>query len=487
MRGYLDTGPIRSSALGLCLLILSGCRGPSPSVVAVAYTPPEAIPYIVPSPSPTPRSSVPPSTSTAEVPSSTPTSPSGSLPSLTPTFDASTIVTRTPAAQQSCQLPGPGRPIDYSDDPDIMGDEILGYLNAGGDPQDLETILTSAEFVAKAGLEGSEARVIIRDVTGDRTADTLLEFDNGWKGRLYVFVCLDDHYLRSHTDQYAIIRFAAVEDANGDGTSEIAYYRREMGGSWSFYDCFFVIEWDGQQFVQLIDGDADCGAHKAFSFYTTNYGLRDIDDNGTKELLLEQSPGRPECGGGPTRGWTDIWMWNGSRFVFNYREYDPAGYRFQAAQDGDDAPKAHRYDPALAFYQQVLLDEGLLPIGPSGEAMCEGTILPYADPDERQRLEAYASFRIMLLHAQRGLVEDAKAAHEAMLQKYPTGAAGHAYAELAEAFWDDYQESHDMGLACTAAIQFAQDHAADVLTPLGRETYGWVNRDYAPEDICPFP
>jgi hypothetical protein len=35
-------------------------------------------------------------------------------------------------------------------------------------------------------------------------------------------------------------------------------------------------------------------------------------------------------------------------------------------------------------------------------------------------------------------------------------------------------------------VDYALRHANEVLIPLGSSTYGYWNREYRPEDICPF-
>ena len=62
---------------------------------------------------------------------------------------------------------------------------------------------------------------------------------------------------------------------------------------------------------------------------------------------------------------------------------------------------------------------------------------------------------------------------------------------MATDFQDEYQRSSDIGLACSKAIEYATEHAVDILAYLGNGEYGMVyfgdqSLEYKPEDVCPF-
>lgn len=69
--------------------------------------------------------------------------------------------------------------------------------------------------------------------------------------------------------------------------------------------------------------------------------------------------------------------------------------------------------------------------------------------------------------------------------KFPAGQPGYAYAEMAQAFWEDYQASQDIGQACGKAVAYATAHA-DSLTYLGSDYHGLQSHIYKPDDVCPF-
>jgi hypothetical protein len=97
----------------------------------------------------------------------------------------------------------------------------------------------------------------------------------------------------------------------------------------------------------------------------------------------------------------------------------------------------------------------------------------------------------MLLHVLRGYVADARVVFNTLQERFPAGQPGHAHAELATAFWIEYQASNDIGQACARAIDYAAAHPAAVLAYLGNgehavAPFGWQSLEYTPADVCPF-
>ena len=92
----------------------------------------------------------------------------------------------------------------------------------------------------------------------------------------------------------------------------------------------------------------------------------------------------------------------------------------------------------------------------------------------------------MLVYVLQDDLEQAQAVYDAALDLFPEGNPGHPYAQLATAFWEEYAASADVAAACAQAVEYASAHADEILTPLGSAFYGYSNRDYAAQDVCPF-
>lgn len=198
---------------------------------------------------------------------------------------------------------------------------------------------------------------------------------------------------------------------------------------------------------------------------------------------------------GPWRGKHLVFKWDGLHFLFSALEMDPPVYRFQAVQDADRFFLMGDYDLALAGYLSVISDDDLdwwslerklHIVWNYHEASPEPEPLP--DPDEHPALAAYARYRIVLLYAQMGIAEAARASMDELRNNHPTNTSDAVFTEMAELFWAQFLANGDMQAACAPVIAFAQDHP-EVFTYIGNGDYqfGLQSHRYVPEDLCPLP
>jgi hypothetical protein len=238
--------------------------------------------------------------------------------------------------------------------------------------------------------------------------------------------------------------------------------------------------------------------------------LQDIDGNGTFEIVLSGGgltwPAGLIGADGPWRRQTIVYMWNGANFVWHSQQYDPAIFRFEAIQDADTATRRGNLDAALADYRAAAFSSSLrswswsewMQIVERIDVQKYGMIYPNAkampfDPIEYAQLTAYARYRIMLLYVLHGWDKDAGTVYESLQKKFPPNSPGRPYVELATTFWNQYQGSHDIKLACDKAVDYAKAHP-EILSPLGNcdvgkffcEDHGLQSLRYEPESVCPF-
>jgi len=381
--------------------------------------------------------------------------------------------------------------------------QMLAYLNAGGDPNELREMLEGLSLVDEGGTEWlPRAQVIPADVTGNGTPEvvvTLTFYVEGQyaDGGLFVYDCQGGAYVGGAVVPLGGQVLSAggpdpgirvIQDMNADGVPEIVLsFVGVVGTHANFTRLFRILEWDGAQFVDLVQSDIE--PNYAAPVLNGDGAIYDTNGNKNLELVLNNGVGRGYEDGGPQRERTDTWSWNGQVFHLLRSEYEPPIYRFQAVQDGDDAARAGRYDRALAFYKQAISDEGLLGWS-SGQLWPDsaygGQSTPVPDPEERERLTAYALYRVMLVYALQDDKAKAQSTFEQLQADYPEGTAGQAYARLAAAFWDSYNARGNVAVGCKKAVQFAAAEAEMVLVSLGGGMYGADNRDYRAQDICPF-
>jgi hypothetical protein len=86
---------------------------------------------------------------------------------------------------------------------------------------------------------------------------------------------------------------------------------------------------------------------------------------------------------------------------------------------------------------------------------------------------------------------EAEIVYNTLQKKYSEGQVGHAYAEMAAAFWNEYQKEKNIGQACAKAVDYATAHPGETLSYLGNGEnaityYGEQSLEYRPDDLCPF-
>jgi hypothetical protein len=380
--------------------------------------------------------------------------------------------------------------------------QMRAYLDAGGSADGLQAALSELSLVDGDGeIWHARAQVLVVDLTGNGTPEVVagLTFlgEGGFAdGGLFVFGCQDGRYEGGSVAALGGQVFPeggpgpgirAIQDLNANGVPDIVFSYIEMVGTHAnFTRLFRVLEWNGTELVDLIESDTH--PPDAAPVLNGDGAVLDTDGDRSMELVLTNGIGHGYEDGGPQRERTDVWAWNGHAFTLTRSEYQPPIYRFQAVQDGDDALRAGDHARALAFYNRAISDETLLGWSP-GQLWPDsayGTApTPSPDPGERARLTAYATYRMMLVYVLQGALTEAQAAYETLAQM-PEQAEGRQYADLAREFWEEYSVRGDLASACARAVAFAEAHAEDVLAPLGSAFYGYHNRDYGADDLCPF-
>jgi len=419
-------------------------------------------------------------------------------PTITATFDAGNIKIRTPAPSAQCPAEKPEMmPVfEYSsftsESVAHFRQQVRDFLNAGGTRQAVVVAYRRHNSWVTHGSIIQE-----KDITGDGVLDLLLTDSN----TMYALICQNGQYQGNiligetyHFEQPVIVD---IKDMNLDGVPEII----AVAGD-SRIQIVTVHEWDGSEFQSLIQDVAGSFPQTCSDLLGSSWVYaQDMDGYGTLELVLKQGiPIWTEYATGlPWRKETRTCTWNGNAFVLTQIEIDtPPEYRFQAVQDGDRAARAGEYDQALSLYQQAISSSKLLGWSQDWKIYEQELTLastpqptPLPDPAEYTNLAAYARFRILLLHIVQGNVSDAETVYDTLQQEYPGGQTGHAYAEMAAAFWNEYQKEQNMGQACAKAIEYATGHPAETLSYLGDgeyavADYGDQSLEYKPEDLCPF-
>jgi len=410
-----------------------------------------------------------------------------------------TLETRIPHTDQSdtqCLPTGETVSINTADllEPGFEN-KIAAYLNAFGSADGLQAALTSlqnSEFDPE-NPEPLKAEVITQDVTGDDRAEVLVSitipYGKGFGGTsLSTYRCELGAYLGlvSFSRQGAGsraeglysaggIKFFDIVDLNGNGTAEIIFSL-----NWPGYAEFYVAEWHEHQFESLIPRYLG-----PLFEWMINLPIKPEIDS----LQLESVPGTDrfdivitrnhECSEYssclPPRTRTEIWSWNEDAFYPRKIKYSVPEYRFQAAVDGDNATRAGEYANALSFYQQAISDQKL------------NDNWPIEEPLDRNLLEAYSLYRILLLYAYSGQKEDASKIYASLVKNFPEGTVGHEYSILAGVFWDSFLIEVNFVSACSNIKRYAIMNGISLNAPYSDGFYEIEEfNNYYPGDICSY-
>lgn len=430
-----------------------------------------------------------------------PTSP----PTLPPSATARPFASVTPRPSRTVTVTAAPRHV--GDCPEQNADLVPDFSVAFAEITNRDFIAPVLEFLNQGGstralihaFEQADQRIFKGDLTGDEMPE-LGVFDPF----LSVLGCINGKYevlLDTQIEIWGWNEIVSTQDMNLDGIPELVVHNPDACGILGRCSEAYIYEWDGQQFHSIVETDYSGIISMRGTF---DVEVKDIDENGTQELLTSGGiPNMPAYADGlPWRTQFNTYMWNGKAFVLARTEFAPPEYRFQVVQDGDLATLRGDYEKALAYYEQTIFDNKLGWWTPERQAYEEAEFafpldptptplpVPMPDPAERPHLAAYARYRITLLYLRQGMMAEAQAAYDTLQKEFPEGKAGHVYAELAAAFWTEYQATLDIGKACTQAVKFATARQTEIFFYIGdgEENYyhGWQSIDYKPKDICPF-
>ncbi len=343
---------------------------------------------------------------------------------------------------------------------------ILDNVNAGVTSEGLD------EALYRAGVANQPVAVATGDLTGDGKDDLIVSlFDPASsftppEGALFIYVCREGAYILAH-EQFSMDGRGApgilyVQDMNADGVAELV----TSGDFCGAHTCFSeaqILGWDGEGFVNFLEGNT---SDMPFPYIE----IVDRDNDGFYDLEITGS-GVASAGAGPPRGSIRVWSFDaGGSWLLTGETLLPSDYRIHVLHDADASAQADDYPTALDLYHQVVDDPFL-----------EDWIDPVS---EQANLNAYAYFKIVILRTLLGETVLADLIFDKFSETYSPETPQHAFVEMTTLFLDaldvDGQEA-----ACAAVMVYAAEHDEAILVPLGSQVFGYGNRDYGPEDMCP--
>ncbi|MFN2145380.1 MAG: hypothetical protein ACK2T7_08490 [Anaerolineales bacterium] len=340
---------------------------------------------------------------------------------------------------------------------------ILDYLNAGASPEELAVTLIIN------GLGPNEHPVWAEDLTGDGTREvavTVFDESQPSQGAMLIFNCADGQYQMNHivvSDQDGQApKLLYIQDFNADGMNDVVFSSTHCGAHTCFED-LNILSWNGGEYVNKLEGST-------LEYPYPDIKLTDFDHDGIYDLEVTGTV-IASVGAGPQRNSINVWSYNPATttWILSDQFFANSDFRIHQLHDAEDAMDRGEYQIASLLFQQVIDDDNLL---------------DWANPEsERAYLSAYSYFKRIVAAAFMGDRATAESLYQELDELYGVSDQ-YAYVDLAYAFLVD---SETLGLegGCTSAIQYARTNKAVILDPISSTVFGYANRDFEPEDVCP--
>jgi hypothetical protein len=325
------------------------------------------------------------------------------------------------------------------------------------------------EMEKLVGAKNWQIDLIDMEVNGDGEVDlalalSALDLDNTVSYSLILVIeCESDRCEIAHQQVYddaaASPPHLSAQDLDGDGMTDLLVSSRHCGAHTCFLEVEALARREGGM-RDLFTGPTDDLPNPEFRLYGPL-------ENG--RLMIEiTATGIGSAGAGPFRQFTRTWSWSDEQdlFVKAMDVYQDPEYRIHQIHDADKLFASDDLEAAKAAFLKVVQDDEL------SDWISGGA-----------NLSAYAYYRIGLIT----LLLDGEAKTQnpfAQLQSvHPPGTEGSAYSDLAGVFWETFSEGQDWSSACRAAIEYARENSQTIIEPL---YYGYANKTYTAEDMCPY-
>ena len=402
-----------------------------------------------------------------------PVGPNATATAAFATIQAATQTAAVPAEApyfQPDECPAPGAPVPPTR-PESFNEysAVIGrYLSGGGSSTTLEATLRNwGAITDNGGVVQANT-----DITGDGVLEVIVTLYNPQSfneeavlnaGQLLVYGCDNGGYRLLYSTPYsqtiALPVLSRVGDMNADVKNELVFYT-ETCNTASCYKEAKILTWNAilGVFEELNNGQIIA--------INGRIGIVDVDQDGVLELTAQINPPGSSASG-PPRSVVDTWDWSGQDYVLALREDEGSRYRIHAVYDADDLLRAGQWRPAILAYDEMRRDNSLL---------------AWTVANEYEILRAYGAYRIVIIYAANGngRAEDWLAV---LQSENPAGSPGEGFAQMGAAFMENYRATQDARAACTQAITVgaSQPNVLGVLN-----SYGFNNRSYTLNDVCPF-
>jgi hypothetical protein len=445
----------------LFVSILVACSSGQPALTAPSE--------IVALPSNTPTATfIPTKTATAAAT----ITPSPTQPA-TPVPTATSSPSPAPTPDPSCLEPGSAAPFAYPADTTELQASILAYLNAGGQWQDLMTLLDELEIEhdwvqADMNGDGVEETAVFTEVLDEHNSN-----DQAWM----IFSCQSKNYKLGYLAQsyYGFHDYFQTEDIDNDGNLEII----SVGGA-ARSACtsgVFILGMQDSEIIEYApDYSVDC------SYDENRVVIDDIDGDGIKEIKLSGWT-VSHLDYAPSRLVTYTFSLEDSKYELLSTEMAPSDLRIHILDDAQRALNDENLNLALEYYNQAAYDNTLeSTYSYNFGALSTAKELDF--PEEYQR--AFALFRLVTIQRMLDNSDDANIALKTLVKTYSENQPGHEFVVLAQIFIDAFSQDENLDDACRQVKEFILENYS--ISPSLTSHFYWGSNIafyQTPESFCP--
>lgn len=309
---------------------------------------------------------------------------------------------------------------------------ITDYIHEGKNLDNLQEIIFD-KWNIQVDIEVSQVRV-----NTDKLLGLILYLPSYPQGIPMIFAInekqqVQDVFIPSEIDYIRKFKFLSQVTVNFNDLPDIVYIDSMCGAHTCFYN-LNIIEWNGKEFVDLIEGDLVL----PYSNYLIRLGQ-----------IIAISAGIASVGAGPQRAYTEIWKWNGETYKKTDEIFGPPIARVHLLHDADAQLEEGNLTSAIDLYRKTL-DEDY----PINKFVEESNY-------KKEAIKAYATFKLMVVYAVKGDVSEVKKYMAQLKANHIENTEGYLFVRFGEAFWDNYSHTNDVSSACQGVISQAK-HITDI-------------------------
>lgn len=354
-----------------------------------------------------------------------------------------------------------------------LTDRAVDWLNAGIAPDAIEETLRGLGWIDV--VDPPIGGLYPLDADGDGVRDiAMLTFNPeavdsvfGPAGDAVLYACVEGWYQVAG-------RFVSAEaeeqlfelkiaDITGDEADDLLFVTQFCGA----HTCYYTLYPDHYTERALRPLPWDEGFETAVSWPYSENMLEDTDGDGDAEIVVDTGM-IGSVGAGPQRTFRIIYDWEAEALIEASREVTSTEHMIHVVNDADDRFDTGDYGGALALYQRALDD-------PELDRNPEFPYTGWADD-----LAGYVEMKKMLAYLAINAGPEALDQYNLIQLRYDnTVYSGYAYL-----FWNAYQQANSIPQGCEAILDQARADADAAGVPLNQ--YGYANRYYEVEDMCPF-